>query len=309
MLLDYDQTWDKLLPTMTYFLNAGFHSALGDSPFWLMFGRDPHMPSDTLRTPEPHETPSRSNRAKNMAIALELARSSISSTQEKRKSHLSTSKKNTISIGDLVYACNISVAKKDYKLLSKYIGPFRVVNMKGNTCVIKNLRTGRLRQVSLRFVKLVHFSSITATENKNRNEVFPTNKKASEVPDDYNWYEVKRSIDLLTDNELLQRKVSDEDTPNSISKTGLDLTGSSDAKKSNSKNSYPIAVPDDVRMDISTGEKTGEGVTANVRRHQKLESNTTQNQNTNNVAQRTRSKMPILATRIINHWKKTPFDD
>ena len=45
LLFEYDtKHWDELLPMAISFYNCGFHSTLGNSPFFLYYGRDPNVP-------------------------------------------------------------------------------------------------------------------------------------------------------------------------------------------------------------------------------------------------------------------------
>ena len=50
------------------------------------------------------------------------------------------------------------------------------------TAIIKAIKNGRVRQVSMRQVKLVHHSGITKTENKNVDEVYPLSDDNHDFP-------------------------------------------------------------------------------------------------------------------------------
>ena len=182
LLLEYEVEWSTLLPSITSYHNAGKHTTLGDSPFYLMFLRDSRIPYESILPKEPHDDQNLQNRSKMKARCLEIAREAIVNSQDRRLGNLSASAKAHIDIGDIVYILSHTVARKDHKILPKWFGPHRVLDLKGMTAVIKAIKNGRVRQVSMRQVKLIHHSGITKTENKNVDKVYPIEDDNHDFP-------------------------------------------------------------------------------------------------------------------------------
>ena len=195
LLLEYEVEWHTLLPSITAYHNAGRHTTLGDSPFFLMFLRESRIPYESILPKEPHEDPECRNRSQMKAKCLELAREAIVNNQDQRLGNLSPNAKAKIDIGDIVYILSHTVARKDHKILPRWYGPHRVLDLKGMTAIIKAVKTGRVRQVSMRQVKLVHHSGITKTENKNVGEVYPLSDDNHDFPPDLPHKNISRHED------------------------------------------------------------------------------------------------------------------
>ena len=205
LLLEFSETWNELLPVAIAFYNSAFHVSIQNSPHYLMFLSDARIPYETILPDSPHEDQTLAARARDKAKCLELAKQAILATQDKRQELCKTGNKTKIDIGDLVFIKSATVNKRDHKILSKYWGPHRVIDMTAMSAVIKCLKSGRLRHVSLRNVKLLHHSSVSRTENGNVDAVFPTEDKNADMPDDVPHQEIKRheSLDTLEQNSNL----------------------------------------------------------------------------------------------------------
>ena len=205
LLFEYEDTpsWDTLLATAMSFYNCGYHQTLGNSPFYLFYGRDPNVPYEAILSPVPHHDGTVSDRSKHMAACLKMARESISATQDKNMEKANVKAKNRLDIGDLVFLRERHVARRDHKLLPKFNGPFRIMELLGPTdtpgaCVLKSLKSGRTKQVSLRDVKLLPHSCITRTENANAGQVYPIHDDA-EVPEHVPHVNIGRHSDVEYD--------------------------------------------------------------------------------------------------------------
>ena len=249
LLFDQDEKhWDDLLPLCMYFYNVGYHKSLDNSPFYLYYGRDPNVPYDAILSPVPHHDGKLSDRAINMARCLRLAREAIVNTQNKAMAIANAKSKNKIDIGDLVFVRERYVSKKDHKLLPKYGGPLRVVDLLGppgtpGACVLKSLRTGRTKQVSLKDVKLLQNYVATKTENDNVGEAFPTFGNG-DIPDAIPSIEISRHGDIQPDviDDVVAGDVieSDEDEPITCVSNKVPLERSMPAK--DPKEDTPITV-------------------------------------------------------------------
>ena len=153
--------------------NSAYHRSLNNTPYFAFFYRDNHIPYDTIYPVTPHEDLGPRQRVKDAQKILEMTRRSIYNTQQHRLQNVNLGRQNAIEVGDLVFATTAHINKKDYKILPKYSGPYRVLSIKFNSATLKSLKTGRISLVSLRNVKLAHHSSISKKENKSVDEPFP----------------------------------------------------------------------------------------------------------------------------------------
>ena len=169
--------------------------------------------------------------------------------------------KNRVDTGDIVYLRERHVAKRDHKLLPKYAGPLRVIELLGpqgtpGACILKSLKTGRTKQVSLKDVKLSQHHVLTKTENGNVGEAFPIVDDKVDIPDSVGGICISRhsdvkydvSNDAATDSEMEGTDVSivqvapsvpacegvssealkDSHTPRDVSRDALKLAPTSD---------------------------------------------------------------------------------
>ena len=221
LLLEYeDKKWDDILPLAIFFYNSGYHRTLDNSPFYLMYGRDPNVPYESIISPVQHHDGTVSDRARDMARCLSLARDAISNTQDYCQTLANVKSKNRVDTGDLVYVRERHVAKRDHKLLPKYGGPLRVMELLGprgtpGACILKSLKTGRTKQVSLRDVKLLQHHVLTKTENGNVGEAFPIVDSNADLPDSVGGICISRHSDVKYD-------VSDDATTDSA-RNGTDI--------------------------------------------------------------------------------------
>ena len=197
LLMTKDLPWDELLPYAVSLYNAGFHRSIGNTPFYLMFLRDMNVPYDILLPRSPHENPTIARRAALGARCLELARKAISESQDKRLESVNSKAFSSVDIGDIVYCRLVHVNKRDHKILPKFHGPFRVLDLKGNTAVVKSFRSGRVKQVSLRQVRLLPSAALSLGDNLNHEQVYPVYDPATEVPSEAQPIDVSRASDLV----------------------------------------------------------------------------------------------------------------
>ena len=208
LLLEYeDEQWDKVLPTAICFYNFGYHRSLKNSPFFLMYGRDPNIPYEAILAPVPHHNATTSARVQNMARCLKLTKDAITNTQDKSMQIANLKTKNRLDVGDIVYVKERYIAKRDHKLLPKYCGPLRIMELLGpegtpGACILKSIKTGRTRQVGLKDVKLVPREGITKTENGNSEQVFPIHDINVDIPDTVQSLDIARHDDVSSDVDV-----------------------------------------------------------------------------------------------------------
>ena len=170
------------------------------------------MPYDIIYPVTPHEDQGLRQRVKDAQKILEMTRMSIYNTQQHRLQNVNIGKENAIEVGDLVFATTAHVNKKDYKILPKYSGPYRVLSIKFNSATLKSLKTGRISLVSLRNVKIAHHSSISKKDHRSVDEPYPTHG-ANDLPKELIEKEIRSHSDtlLLTGSE--SEELPEEPTP------------------------------------------------------------------------------------------------
>ena len=127
---DDHSDWDIALPFVTFAYNSSRHETAGYSPFYLLFGRDPLLPFDTLLPLDPPSTTSYAQDAITRAlIARTVARTRFSSSQSAQKSIYDSRHRDAdFPPGSLVLlwlpSRRVGLCEK---LLSRYVGPYRVL--------------------------------------------------------------------------------------------------------------------------------------------------------------------------------------
>ena len=188
--LDFPVQWDKALPMCQLAYNLSYHKSINTTPYFSFFYRDGHLPYSILYPAEPHVDSDLASRVKEAQRVLELTRNAIANTQQSRLQNVNIGKKEEVEVGDLVFGKAVHINTKDYKILPGWIGPFRVLSLKGNSAMVKSLRTGRTSCVSLRNVKLLHHSALTKRDHPSVDEPFPVHGN-NDFPNDFPHVEIK----------------------------------------------------------------------------------------------------------------------
>ena len=130
--------WDKKLGPVLFTYCTTPHSSSGETPFYLVNGRDPNLPS-TLSFSVPQvkypviETEFGKELAKELKCARELARKNIQSAQRAQKQHYDRGVKDVeLQVGDLVM---LKVEPK-FRLDRVYKGPFQIKSLTSTNAVI-----------------------------------------------------------------------------------------------------------------------------------------------------------------------------
>lgn len=128
---DDHRDWDAALPYITFAYNSSRHDTAGFSPFYLLYGRDPVLPFDTLL---PSDTQFSATDYARDAITLaaharELARHRLTASQASQKRRYDHRHREThFTPGSLVLlwtpSRRVGLAEK---LLSRYSGPYKIL--------------------------------------------------------------------------------------------------------------------------------------------------------------------------------------
>jgi hypothetical protein len=125
--------WDELLPYVVYAYNVSYHRSIRNTPFYLMFGRDPSLGAVGLSAPHHNLQGDSVYRMKLLAQARKLALESIQSEARKRKEwYDAQSRPFQFQEGDIVMLKSIRPPHiQAAKLYPWYVGPYRVVRVVG----------------------------------------------------------------------------------------------------------------------------------------------------------------------------------
>jgi transposase InsO family protein len=142
--------WDLLLPNITYSYNTTLHSGLGDSPYHVIFGRDPSCPKsiyhgDILKSENANRvSPAEYGKllAQRMSSGLEQVKKHMTKAQDKTLQYANLKRPGFVAeVGTLVSLRINQKAKNavSRKLFKPLTGPFRVTKVDGKNITIQPL--------------------------------------------------------------------------------------------------------------------------------------------------------------------------
>ena len=128
--------WDTRLPFVLFAYRASPQESTQESPFFLMYGRDPQLPTEGIDPPAPQRREIdidnyKSEVAQGMQEAWDLARENIRKSQKKQKRYYDRrAREPTFRIGEQVFLY-VPSAKSGpaYKFALPYKGPYRVLKI------------------------------------------------------------------------------------------------------------------------------------------------------------------------------------
>ena len=266
---EQENTWDMSLPLAMLAHNTSFHRVLRETPYFLMFLRDPNLPYENLlKSPSPwynidsmkHELLRRAQTTFNIARRfIEEGKN----TQEKYANR--GSKMVNYEIGDRVY-----VLKKynTSKLGSKYIGPMRIVKRLGVVAWVKDIYSCKVYRVHVD--RLKPEIQISETESSDVQAAFPTGSKVDDVAD----------LERVTNTELREAGLLESNVP----KSEAEILLQQDLGLSNSQD-----VPENARITktpektITADESVPEGITNSSNNEAQVDDVTPNDVETNEV--------------------------
>ena len=133
------QEWDELLPYVLFAYRSTLQTSTGESPFYLVYGWDPQLPTETLLRPPVQRNivqldGYKTEMTHRMRDAWELARCNVRKAQKSQKhQHDKKSQDSNFQVGDRVFVF-MPVLKTGpvHKLARPFKGPYRVIAMHPN---------------------------------------------------------------------------------------------------------------------------------------------------------------------------------
>lgn len=160
--------WDNWVPYAVSAFCSMTHSSLGESPFYLLFGRDIELPYDEIlqpiRTRYDTDTNYVSEFLQRMKIAHQKAREhSEIATERMHKNFNKKAAPVNIKTGDRVYLWEpASKQGLSSKLMKKWSGPYRVLEIENVTAKIKEIFGKKEQKVHVNRLKLCLSSEVPA---------------------------------------------------------------------------------------------------------------------------------------------------
>ena len=128
--------WDDRLPYTLFAYRAELHASTGESPFFLLYGRDPQLPTEvTLDNRELVGLDDyKSVLLQEMSAAWDMARKSVTKAQKQQKrQHDKASNNASFMVGERVVLCLPAMETGAHRKLScPFKGPYRVTALHPN---------------------------------------------------------------------------------------------------------------------------------------------------------------------------------
>ena len=135
------EEWDRCLPAVQLALNTSYHRAIGDSPYFVMFGKDKLRPKLTFKLPRSYDPDLRFALTQ---IIYDKVSEELKKSQEEYRRYREnkvTKNKEPLTVGARVFIKNL---KRKSKLDPLWIGPMRInKNVGAAQYELIDLRTGR----------------------------------------------------------------------------------------------------------------------------------------------------------------------
>jgi transposase InsO family protein len=136
--------WDLHIPMATFAINNAHNQSIDNTPFFLNKGFHPRMPAG-ITNPEVMDSavPAVEKFTTQMQEAIKLTKAALYAAQQRQKAYADTHRREvSFAVGDLVYLStknlklkndNLTVARQ--KLLPKFVGPYKVLELVGPVAV------------------------------------------------------------------------------------------------------------------------------------------------------------------------------
>ena len=153
--------WDARLPFVLFVYRTSSQESTRESPFFLMYGRDPQLPTEAALTVPPVRElvdvdSYKTDLVCNLADAWKLARDNVTKAQRKQKTtHDQSATKLKFSVGDRVFLFKPALKSgKAYKFAKPFQGPYRILKMFENGAEIQLVDKPRAESIRVALNRL-----------------------------------------------------------------------------------------------------------------------------------------------------------
>ena len=136
--------WDSKLPYLLFAYCSSAQELTRESPFYLVHGRDPRIPTETVLSQKRsvysvNLDDYKVELASNLSEAWELARENILVAQEQQKTQYNKKSRTIdLKVGDRVMVFNPGeLHGKDKKIIRPYYGPYRILTLTPTNAEVK----------------------------------------------------------------------------------------------------------------------------------------------------------------------------
>ena len=157
----YPQDWDQFLTHVQMALNTAIHGSVGDSPHFLLYGRDPKIAMNLLfgLPNQPEDIEQVEDKLIRMKVAYHVVRQTLKEAfQNYSKRYNQNKKDRSLAIGDLVFRRGKLPIGPNRKFKQRFVGPYRIINKgtNGVTYTLKNISTHKKYRVHVDNIRLAH---------------------------------------------------------------------------------------------------------------------------------------------------------
>lgn len=164
--------WEDHLPYVLFAYRISIQASIQESPFYLLYGRDPRLPGDAaLSAPEDCRTIDvrdyKTETCHRFAEAWKLAQSQIKKAQKTQKEYYDHGTVvSNIRVRDRGFVYTLAEKTKAYKFACPFVGPYRVLELFDNEVQVKviNKPSAQPIRVALNRVRLCLSEIKGATE-------------------------------------------------------------------------------------------------------------------------------------------------
>ena len=154
-----DETWDDSIPTVQSAVNGTYHSSLGDTPHFLLYGWDKRLPYELLeqqRPPNYSGNYAEALAARNREIFVQAKKSLESSRDKILEFQHRIAQAKDIGCGAYVFIRILYQGEFRPMLEPTFKGPYRVLSTKNNKATCLNLKDHSQEVVHFDRIKLAH---------------------------------------------------------------------------------------------------------------------------------------------------------
>ena len=213
------QDWDVRLPYILFAYRATMQQSTGESPFFLLYGRDPQLPTTAALCPPVVRgticiDDSKSQMLQTLSDARKLAQQSVKKAQQKHKAqHDKKARDFMFSPGDRVFVYMPAIRSGPaYKLTRPYKGPYHVITTHPNGVELQSVDHPKAKTIRVALNRVRHCPT-AITDHKEIVMVKPvTNEDVDEDTENPEREEEKDGEIEVTDSP--QRCTMDLETRN-----------------------------------------------------------------------------------------------
>ena len=201
---DKQTSWAKQLPMAEFAYMNSWHSSIGTTPFFLMYGYHPEIRWEVEDDSPEGKVPSANDRVRQLQAARDDAAERLNAAVAAQTKHYNkTHQPQSYKVGDLVMLAtkNLKQKRPSKKLSHKFVGPFRIVDIVGAQAY-RLLLPSKYRIHNTFHVSLLEPYHLR--DCGNADEVF---MQAPELIDDDELWEVEEIVDKVKNREGVWYKV------------------------------------------------------------------------------------------------------